>query len=196
MGVSDSGAVTEFDETALVDALGRAQALGMLGDRPIPEAIEHSRTVVRALDGVTGTVADLGAGGGLPGLVIVRDRPDLCVELIDRRAKRTDFLERLVRRHDLLGRVVVTSADATVLVRACAAGDRPRVDAVVARGFGPPATTIRIMTGLVRRGGRLVVTEPPGGDRWDRSLLAELGLERVDVPDADGVAIFETLVPR
>ena len=42
------------------------------------------------------TVLDLGAGGGVPGLVIAHDLPDLHVTLLDRRAKRTDFLERVV----------------------------------------------------------------------------------------------------
>ncbi len=184
--------MTGFDETGLAEALGQAQALGMLGDRPIPEAIEHARSVVRALDGVGGTVVDLGAGGGLPGLVIAHDRPDLRLELIDRRAKRTDFLERVVRRHGLAPRVVVVCADATALVGACSAGDRPLADAAVARGFGPPSVTIRTMTGLVRPGGRLVVTEPPVGDRWDHALLEELRVARIDERDGvPGVAIFE-----
>ena len=40
--------------------------------------------------------------GGLPGLVIAHDRPDVHVTLIDRREKRTDLLQRQatrLRRH-------------------------------------------------------------------------------------------------
>ena len=39
-------------------------------------------------------VLDIGSGGGLPGLVIAHDRPDVHVTLIDRREKRTDLLQR------------------------------------------------------------------------------------------------------
>ena len=41
---------------------------------------------------------DIGSGGGLPGLVIAHDRPDVHVTLIDRREKRTDLLQRQVTR--------------------------------------------------------------------------------------------------
>ena len=52
-----------------------------------------------------GTVVDLGSGGGVPGLVIARARPDLRVVLVDRRSSRTDHLSRLVRRLGLDDRV-------------------------------------------------------------------------------------------
>ena len=78
-------------EEQLHEALGRAQRLGFLGERPIPEVIAHARGFVSALGEVTGSVIDLGAGGGVPGLVIAVDRPDLAITLLDRRTKRTDF---------------------------------------------------------------------------------------------------------
>ena len=56
----------------LHDALRESQRLGFLGARPIDEVIEHARSFVRGLDAVgsNGSVIDLGAGGGVPGLVI------------------------------------------------------------------------------------------------------------------------------
>jgi hypothetical protein len=57
----------------LEDVLLAAQRLGTLGDRPIPEVIEHARYFVQALEGVTGCVADIGTGAGVPGLVIAVD---------------------------------------------------------------------------------------------------------------------------
>lgn len=178
-----------FDGPALAEVLGVSQRLGFIGARPVDEAIEHSRGVVGALVGVTGRIVDIGAGGGLPGLVVVHDRPDLHVTMIDRRLKRTDFLERMVRRHGLTDRVDVLGADAEHIVDECERGSRPRFDAGVARGFGPPAETLRIMGRLVRSGGRLIVTEPPDGDRWDPTVLEELGLDRQ--PDGVGVAVFQ-----
>ena len=56
---------------------------------------------------------------------------------------------------------------------------RGRFDLVVARGFGPPAVTAECGAGFLVVGGRLVVSEPPGGrpDRWPAEGLAPLGLE-------------------
>ena len=80
----------------VLDVLAESQRLGFLGGRPIDEVVEHARSFVDALDGVTGTVIDIGAGGGVPGLVVAHDRPDLRLTMVDRRAKRTDFLQRMV----------------------------------------------------------------------------------------------------
>ncbi len=55
---------------AVHDVLTESQRLGFLGARPIAEVVEHARSFVTALDGVVGSVADIGAGGGVPGLVI------------------------------------------------------------------------------------------------------------------------------
>ncbi|MEP4650489.1 MAG: RsmG family class I SAM-dependent methyltransferase, partial [Ilumatobacter sp.] len=125
-----------------------------------------------------------GSGGGVPGLVIAHDRPDLRVILVDRRAKRTDFLERAVRRLRWNDRVSVLCADASAL--------RSRIDdvsAVVARGFGPPREALSFGAGIVRSGGRIVISEPPSGDRWAVDAFVDLGVVRVD--DGSGqVSIF------
>ncbi len=185
---------------ALVDALLQAQRLGFLGSRPIPEVIEHARGFVRALrarenDRVIESVLDLGSGGGVPGLIIAHDLPAVHLTLLDRRAKRTDALERLVRRLGWRDRITVACTDVTTFVP-----DDP-FDAVVARGFGPPEFTLRQAARLVRDRGPIVISEPPGEDRWDDQLLAELGLRRAEAPnvspsaaglqDLDGlVAVF------
>ena len=185
---------------ALVDALLDAQRLGFLGSRPIPEVIEHARGFVRALrarenDRVIESILDLGSGGGVPGLIIAHDLPAVHLTLLDRRAKRTDALERLVRRLGWQDRITVACTDVTTFVP-----DDP-FDAVVARGFGPPEFTLAQAARLVRAGGPIVISEPPGVDRWDDQLLAELGLRRVEAPtvassaagtrDLDGlVAVF------
>lgn len=144
----------------------------MLGDRPIDEVIEHARSFVAALTESEGRVLDLGSGGGVPGLVIAWDRPDLEVHLVDRRARRTDELERSVRRLGVVDRCVVHCRDLTVIPPDWS----QRFDAVVARGFGPPEPTLRLATQAVRPGGVVVISEPPVGDRWDPVLLEELGV--------------------
>jgi 16S rRNA (guanine527-N7)-methyltransferase len=177
----------EPPDTELVAALRDSQRLGMLGQRPVPEVIAHAGAFVDALASVRGTVVDLGSGGGVPGLVIARRRPDLRLILVDRRARRTDHLRRLVGRLDLAARVEVLAIDATDL-----GSDRPRTaDAVVGRGFGPPATTLRLAAPLLRDGGLLVISEPPTSrpDRWPAPELAALGLAAVPHPDRR-VAVF------
>ena len=105
-------------DAELAAALAESQRLGMLGDRPVADVIEHAAAFVLALAEISGTVVDLGSGGGVPGLVIARARPDLRVVLVDRRSSRTDHLRRLVARLALADRVEVLTADATSLPNA------------------------------------------------------------------------------
>ena len=177
----------------LEQVLVEAQRLGFLGQRPIGEVIEHARSFVSALDGVNAPdgrvrVVDLGAGGGVPGLVIAADRPDIDLVLVDRRSKRTDVLQRAVRRLGWDARVAVRCMDVATM----AAQMPGHFDAAVARGFGPPELTLSWATRLVRPGGRIVISEPPAGDRWSRELLDQLDLVHRDERSATGrVAIFE-----
>ncbi|MET0326520.1 MAG: RsmG family class I SAM-dependent methyltransferase [Ilumatobacteraceae bacterium] len=175
------------DDQALVEALVSSQRLGMLGDRPIAEVIQHAGAFVDALASTTGTVVDLGSGGGVPGLVIARARPDLMVVLVDRRATRADHLRRLVLRLDLSERAEVHAVDA----RRLATTFGRRADAVVARGFGPPAETLRCAAPLLADDGVIVVSEPPNpaADRWPPTTLDEVGVERAPGDDPR-VALF------
>lgn len=152
----------------LLEVLREAQRLGHLGDRPVEEVVDHARGFVDALHDVDGTVIDLGAGGGVPGLVIAHDLVDLRVVLVDRRTKRTDFLERVVRRLGWSDRVDVVVADVEDLARR----EPGHFDAAVARGFGGPRPTLELASRLVRRGGVVLVSEPPDGDRWQEILPA------------------------
>jgi 16S rRNA (guanine527-N7)-methyltransferase len=171
--VSDQTRGTEVEKN-LHEALGRSQRLGFLGDWPVAEVIDHARSFVTALDGVTGSVIDLGAGGGVPGLVVATDRPDLQLTLLDRRTKRTDFLAQMIRRLGLSAHTNVLAADVDDAIRLGHVG----FDAAIARGFGPPEFTLRSAVRCVRAGGVIVISEPPSGDRWDPELLSELHVVR------------------
>lgn len=178
------------DEVARV--LTRAQAHGALGARPIAEVMEHARSFVAALPADVSTVVDLGSGAGIPGLVIALDRPTVSVTLVDRRAKRTDELARAVQTLGWHPRVRVVCADTATLV------DNPTwaksFDAAVARGFGPPLDTLTTAARLVRRGGWVVVSEPPRdpstrsspGTRWDH---LELSTQGVSAPERCGAVV-------
>lgn len=177
-----------INDSALVDVLEQSQRLGFLGARPIHEVIEHARAFVRAVQDIDegADVIDLGSGGGVPGLVLAHDLPRLRLDLIDRRAKRTDFLERVVRRLGWNDRVSVTCADADHIART-----RPNAaDIAVARGFGPPDATIAAANRLVRPGGHIIISEPPHGDRWDAGRLEQLGIVRRS-PLGHAVVVFQ-----
>jgi 16S rRNA (guanine527-N7)-methyltransferase len=161
-----------------IETLREAQRFGFLGGRPVEEAAEHAMGFVVALGAMgPGTrLVDLGSGGGLPGLVLADLYPECSIVLLDRRQKRTDFLARAASR---LGHthVEVRCTDAAEVARKVETGAERAFDAVTARGFGPPELTLRLAHRLAAGRGRIVISEPPSGDRWEADLLEELGLQ-------------------
>ena len=171
--------MTEVDGPAatvdrLLSRLERARTLGFLGPGPVIEHLEHSQGFIDALVDVTGHVVDLGSGGGVPGLPVALARPDLELVLVDASAKRCTILEAAVEALDLRGRCQVVLGRAENVGR----GDlRGTAAAVLARSFGPPATTAECAAPLLEIGGRLIVSEPPEAvDRWPAKGLEELGM--------------------
>jgi 16S rRNA (guanine527-N7)-methyltransferase len=160
-----------------VEVLREAQRLGFIGRRPVELAAEHAADFAVVLGQLpSGTrLIDLGSGGGLPGLVLAELLPHCSILLVDRRQKRTDFLHRVVRRLDL-EHVQVREADVETIAREVASGGVEPFDVVTARGFGPPEQTLRIARRLTGPNGRIVISEPPAGERWDQDLLNELRL--------------------
>ena len=159
----------------LIETLRQAQRFGFFGPRDIAEAAAHSQAFVDALGPLAdGTrLLDLGSGGGLPGLVLADAYPRASILLLDRRQKRTDFLTRAVLRHGWT-HVDVRCLDAVELIDEVARGVIEPFDVVTARGFGPPGLTLRTAAGLCQ--GRIVISEPPSGERWPAPLLQELGM--------------------
>ena len=136
--------------------------------------------------GAAWSVADIGAGGGVPGLVLLVECPGLRMVLIDAAQKRCAFLVWALAELELSDRAEVWCGRAEELGHEERA--RERFDAVVARGFGPPSITLECATGLVRPGGYIVISEPPQRRRWPSDGLAELALEVA--PPTDGMALF------
>ncbi len=156
----------------LEDARGR----GLVGPGALLPHLAHAWGFGPAV----GTCLDLGSGAGLPGLPLALAWPDSRWTLLDAGARRVNFLSQAVRALGLEDRVSVVEGRAEELARRD--GLRGRFNLVVARGFGPPAVTAECAAGFLVVGGRLVVSEPPGGrpDRWPPAGLARLGLEPVD----------------
>ena len=171
----------------LLAVLERSRSVGFLGRGPVASHIEHAELFGRALGSAECRYGDIGAGGGVPSLPLLIDRPWLQAVLIDSSQKRCSFLVWAVAELDLDSRVEVWCGRAEEIGREERA--RGHLDAVVARGFGPPATTLECAAPLLRPNGRVIVSEPPVSRRWPTEGLGKLGLEQV--PSDDGVAVFE-----
>lgn len=108
-------------------------------------------------------VADLGSGGGLPGIVIKLLRPDATIALLERRHRKQVFLRLALHRLGVGGAAVFSSVDDL-------AGDyAPPFDRVVARAVGPLATILPSASALLRVGGLLIA---PKGSRAQEDLVA------------------------
>jgi len=116
----------------------------------------------------------MGAGGGLPSLPILVARPEWHAVLLDASQKRCSFLVWAAGQLGLSDRVDVWCGRAEEIGHEERA--RFQFDAVVARGFGPPAATVECGAPLLVPGGLLVISEPPTGRRWPPGPLAEAGM--------------------
>jgi len=161
----------------LAATLQDARSLGFLGPGPVEDQLLHAERLAAAIGDAPGTFLDLGSGGGLPGLVLGVIWPQAGGVLLDAQQRRCHFLRGACDRLQLQDRVGVVCGRAETLARD--AELRGRFELVVARAFGPPAATAECGVGFLAAGGRLVVTEPPGGMselRWPTDGLARLGL--------------------
>jgi 16S rRNA (guanine527-N7)-methyltransferase len=174
---------------ALGDVLLDARRAGFLGPGPIEPHLEHAAgfaDLARRQAVPSGAraphILDLGSGGGLPGLVIAIRWPVATLVLLDASERRTEFLQRAVRRCGLGERVSVVHQRAEVGGRD--PEYRGTFDGVVVRSFGAPAVVAECGAPFLRLGGWLIVSEPPGTSgedgnpaRWPADGVAQVGLE-------------------
>lgn len=170
---------------ALYEVLEEARAIGLLGPGPVEPHVEHAVAFLDLLDegaGRRSPIVDLGSGGGVPGIVLATLLPDAGFLLVDSMVRRTRFLADAVRRLELDSRVEVMTARAEDVGRD--GEHRARHDVVVARSFGAPPVLAECAAPMLRRGGSIVVSEPPADvgetgprqGRWPPDSLAEVGL--------------------
>jgi len=171
-----SGPADPADRT-LITVLADARGAGFLGPGPLAVHLDHARAMAGALpEAPTGLVADLGTGGGVPGLVLATVWSTAELLLIESNLRRARFLQESTVRLGMADRVTVLALRAEDVGRQPAC--RGRCDVVTARGFGPPAVTAECGAPLLAIGGVLLVAEPPEPrlDRWPDDGLALLGL--------------------
>lgn len=169
-------------DPTLARVLTSSQTLGYLGPGDPWDHVGHSLAFADAFRTSTDTdpanALDLGSGGGVPGLVLARlTWPSTEWVLLDGSTKRVDFLSEAIDEMKLSGRVVALAERAEVTGRDSAR--RGAFDLVVSRSFGPPAVVAECAAPLLRVGGCLIVSEPPGGraaDRWPSVAVSNFGL--------------------
>lgn len=164
--------------------LEEARQLGFLGPGPVKAHLDHAEgfatAVATSCDGgvaaLPARAADLGSGGGLPGLPLALTFAGCRWALVESMARRAQFLRRAVEMLELGDRVEVVEVRAELVGHSPTA--RGAFDLVVARSFGPPGVVAECAGPLLRVGGRVVVSEPPGGApaRWPVDGLGILGM--------------------
>ena len=174
----------------LGEVLLAAREAGFLGPGPIERHLRHAQgftsLVLRALGSDKGHLLDLGSGGGLPGLVIATECPEVTMVLLEANERRAQFLQRAVQQCGLQGRVRIIHERAEIAGRDPLY--RATFDGVVVRSFGPPAVVAECASPFIKLGGWLIVSEPPGDDgaspsevtdggRWPAEELLQFGLE-------------------
>ena len=168
---------------SLLDVLARAQAAGFLGPGAPGKHLDHALGFVDAALSLLGDpparFADLGTGGGVPGLVLASIWDEAQAVFIESSARRCQALEEWAEELGFRERVEVVSGRAED--RAHEEGLRETFDLVTARSFARPAVTAEIACGFLKVGAPLVVSEPPdpGPDRWPAVELDALGFEPV-----------------
>ncbi len=126
------------------------------------------------------SVADVGSGAGLPGIVIALARPDLKVTLIEPLQRRTTFLEEVV---EVLGLPI------TVL-RGKSEAIKGSFDVVTARAVAPLTRLIPMTWHLVKPGGALLAIK--GESAADEIVEAGKGkLHLIELPGFEPARVVE-----
>jgi 16S rRNA (guanine527-N7)-methyltransferase len=119
--------------------------------------------------GDPGLVADLGTGGGFPGIPMAIIRPDVSFTLIDSHRRRTSFLSQ-VKRELGLPNVEVHRSDVREL-------SGPSFDLVMSRAFRDPEVFLALALPLLKEGGSCVVMMAARTDTQIEELCEQARLE-------------------
>jgi 16S rRNA (guanine527-N7)-methyltransferase len=175
---------------ALLPVLERAREIGLLGPGPVVAHLRHSEGFAVASEDALGrrprSFADLGTGGGIPGLVLALRWPDVRGVLVEVGQRRAAFLRESLVELGLAERIDVLEERAEVVGQASLY--REQLELVTARSFASPSVTAEIAAGLVGIDGIVVVSEPPRPDdrRWPTEGLGNLGFGPADTLEIDG----------
>jgi 16S rRNA (guanine527-N7)-methyltransferase len=173
----------------LLEVLARARERGFLGPGDPADHLDHALGYADVVDSVMAhppaRAADLGTGGGVPGLVLAVAWPETSVVLVESSVKRAEWLVAASAKLDLQDRVEVCCRRAEDLAHD--PDRREHFEVVTARSFAESAVTAEVASGFASVGGLLVVSEPPEpANRWQAESLTELGFGPAEIHGTRG----------
>jgi 16S rRNA (guanine527-N7)-methyltransferase len=182
----------ELDRLALLVERVCSTPVGVTAIRdPATAAARHVLDALAGLPAVDaappGPLADVGSGGGLPGLVLGVMRPERELHLIEATGRKAAFIAETAVAIGLGARVYAERSEDVargVLRDACAC--------VVARALAPPPVAVELCLPLVRSGGRLVLwSREEAGD--ELAVAAATLSGAVLPPECPGVLVVGKL---
>jgi 16S rRNA (guanine527-N7)-methyltransferase len=182
----------ELERLSLLVALVCATPVGVTAVRdPAEAAARHVLDALAGLPAVDGAppgpLADVGSGGGLPGLVLAIVRPEREMHLIEATARKAAFIAETAQELGL--GVVVHAQRSEELARG------PLRDAfacVVARALAPPPIAAELCLPLCRPGGRVVIWSREAATAWLAFAAGALA-GAIVAPETPGVLVLSKL---
>jgi 16S rRNA (guanine527-N7)-methyltransferase len=173
----------ELARSFTAELAARGEELGLIGPLELPRIwTRHVLNCAVVAPLMSGRVADIGSGAGLPGIVLAIARPDVHFTLIEPMERRTDWLSSEAERLGL---------DNIEVLRA-RAEDVPAssgFDQVTARAVSSLTKLIPITTRLARAGGELVFMKGARVD--DEVIAAEKAIRKFKLTDVATVVLGE-----
>jgi 16S rRNA (guanine527-N7)-methyltransferase len=159
----------------------RGVAWGVIGPREVPRLWDrhllNCAAVAELIPDAAETLADIGSGAGLPGLVLAMLCPGLRITLVEPLERRVNFLNECIGQLGL-GNVTVVRSRAEDLAGKLA------VDVVTARAVAPLNRLVPLAAGLARAGGTVLAVKGRGAEdelAAARSALDRVGARRAEV---------------
>ncbi len=153
---------------------------GVIGPREVPRLWDrhllNCAAIAELIPDTAGTLADIGSGAGLPGLVIAMLRPKLRVALVEPLERRVKFLNECVGQLGV-GNVTIVRSRAEDLAGKLAA------DVVTARAVAPLNRLVPLAAGLVRAGGMVLAIKGRGAE--EELALSRAALRRAGARGAE-----------
>jgi 16S rRNA (guanine527-N7)-methyltransferase len=175
------GAALECARDYAVILATRGVEWGVIGPREVPRLWDrhllNCATVAELIGDDCKTLADIGSGAGLPGVVLAMLLPGVEVTLVEPLERRAKFLGDCVRELGL-GNAAVLRARAEDLA------GQLSVDVVTARAVAPLDRLAPLLAGLVRRGGMVLAIKGSGANEelaGAQSALRRIGARRPEV---------------
>jgi 16S rRNA (guanine527-N7)-methyltransferase len=154
---------------------------GVIGPREVPRLwdrhLMNCAVIAELIDSGSGTLADIGSGAGLPGVVLALVLPAVRVTLIEPLERRARFLAECVSELELTNASVVRGRAEDVAGQVAA-------DVVTARAVAPLDRLVPLAVGVARKRGMILAIKGSGAAEeleQARPVLRRVGARSAEV---------------